>query len=147
MGTERYKGGAVRKEHVRYLRARAGVPPVVKQIDTVAAELPAETNYPYFTYSGQEHDIDLSNGLALLPPAADAPLRPWTPSAASGASAASRIVVLGCGPYRIGSSVEFYWCSVSCIKTFRALGAPGLHHQLQPKDRVHRLPQVGPALL
>ncbi|KAK5224770.1 Carbamoyl-phosphate synthase [Exophiala xenobiotica] len=69
---------------VRRLRAEAGIQPVVKQIDTVAAEFPAYTNYLYLTYNGTESDITFED---------------------------HGIMVLGSGVYRIGSSVEFDWCS------------------------------------
>ncbi|MFA6652538.1 MAG: ATP-grasp domain-containing protein, partial [Bacteroidales bacterium] len=71
--------------------------PVVKQIDTLAAEYPAQTNYLYLTYGGSEHDIDYEN---------------------DGRS----IVVLGSGAYRIGSSVEFDWCGVQALLTIRKEG-------------------------
>lgn len=80
---------------VRRLRAEAGIQPVVKQIDTVAAEFPAYTNYLYLTYNGSEHDIDFTD---------------------------QGVMVLGSGVYRIGSSVEFDWCSVRAIRTLRQLG-------------------------
>ena len=80
---------------VRRLRVGARITPYVKQIDTVAAEFPACTNYLYTTYNGSEHDIDfLDRG----------------------------IMVLGSGVYRIGSSVEFDWCSVRAIRTLREQG-------------------------
>jgi len=71
--------------------------PHVKQIDTVAGEFPAVTNYLYTTYSGTSSDLEPSNGAVL---------------------------VLGSGVYRIGSSVEFDWCSVGCIRELRKLGTP-----------------------
>jgi carbamoyl-phosphate synthase large subunit len=77
---------------VREHRKKRGILPSVKQIDTLAAEYPAQTNYLYLTYSGNEHDIDFS---------ADQ----------------RSVVVLGSGAYRIGSSVEFDWCSVNALKT------------------------------
>ncbi|KAI9848484.1 MAG: hypothetical protein M1838_000507 [Thelocarpon superellum] len=80
---------------VRRHRVEAGVTPCVKQIDTVAAEFPAHTNYLYLTYHGTEHDV-----------AFDAP----------------GVMVLGSGVYRIGSSVEFDWCSVRAVRTLRAQG-------------------------
>ncbi|MCC8114770.1 MAG: carbamoyl-phosphate synthase (glutamine-hydrolyzing) large subunit [Bacteroidales bacterium] len=83
---------------VRALRKRLGILPVVKQIDTLAAEYPARTNYLYLTYNGSEHDIDYSN-----------------PDHRS-------IIVLGSGAYRIGSSVEFDWCSVNALMTVGKLG-------------------------
>ncbi|KAL8750230.1 MAG: hypothetical protein Q9184_006497, partial [Pyrenodesmia sp. 2 TL-2023] len=80
---------------VRRLRVEAGIHPLVKQIDTVAAEFPAFTNYLYLTYNGAEHDVDFND---------------------------HGIMVLGSGVYRIGSSVEFDWCSVRAIRTLRDLG-------------------------
>jgi carbamoyl-phosphate synthase / aspartate carbamoyltransferase len=80
---------------VRRLRAEAGIQPVVKQIDTVAAEFPAYTNYLYLTYNGSESDIDFND---------------------------RGVMVLGSGVYRIGSSVEFDWCSVRAIRTLREQG-------------------------
>jgi len=77
---------------VREHRKKRNILPSVKQIDTLAAEYPAQTNYLYLTYSGNEHDIDFS---------ADQ----------------RSVVVLGSGAYRIGSSVEFDWCSVNALKT------------------------------
>jgi len=138
-GAEAYQGGRVKEAHVRHMRLQAGVYPVVKQIDTLAAEFPAETNYLYLTYSGEEHDVELE-GCAAAGPAGDGAFDPpprtsarrelldkqRRPSKDSARLAApgstSKIAVLGCGPYRIGSSVEFDWCSVSCIKTLRSLG-------------------------
>jgi len=80
---------------VRRTRVDAGIIPVVKQIDTVAAEFPAVTNYLYLTYNGTENDIDFND---------------------------QGIMVLGSGVYRIGSSVEFDWCSVRAIRTLREQG-------------------------
>jgi carbamoyl-phosphate synthase/aspartate carbamoyltransferase len=80
---------------IRRLRAEAGIHPVVKQIDTVAAEFPAYTNYLYLTYNGSESDITFND---------------------------HGIMVLGSGVYRIGSSVEFDWCSVRAIRTLREQG-------------------------
>ncbi len=74
---------------VREYRKELGITPVVKQIDTLAAEYPAQTNYLYLTYHGNEDDIPLGE--------------------------ANQIVVLGGGPYRIGSSVEFDWCCVNAV--------------------------------
>lgn len=123
-GSVEYSGGIVKEAHVRHLRKILNVTPFVKQIDTLAAEFPAETNYLYLTYSGSEHDIQLEGerikDIDALPTrhgdafSADLPL--------TDRASTSRIIVLGCGPYRIGSSVEFDWCSVSCVKTLRAMG-------------------------
>lgn len=82
---------------VRAYRKSLGILPVVKQIDTLAAEYPAETNYLYLTYSGTENDISYEN---------------------DGRS----VVVLGSGVYRIGSSVEFDWCGVNALGTIRKEG-------------------------
>lgn len=82
---------------VRTLRKSLGIVPAVKQIDTLAAEYPAKTNYLYLTYNGTENDIDYEN---------------------DGRS----VVVLGSGAYRIGSSVEFDWCSVNALMTVKNQG-------------------------
>lgn len=140
-----YTGGKVKEEHVRHLRKKLGINPVVKQIDTLAAEFPAETNYLYLTYSGEEHDTHLEGrlerrrssmmelgpkkqyregGLPIPEPKTLATTRnDFELQVTDDRSPKdSRIVVLGCGPYRIGSSVEFDWCCVSAIKTLRGLG-------------------------
>ncbi|PVD34846.1 hypothetical protein C0Q70_06125 [Pomacea canaliculata] len=79
----------------REMRLLWDIRPWVKQIDTMAAEYPARTNYLYCTYNGLEHDVDFTE---------------------------KGILVMGCGPYHIGSSVEFDWCAVSCIRTLKELG-------------------------
>jgi hypothetical protein len=79
---------------VRAYRLGQGIGPFVKQIDTLSAEYPAQTNYLYMTYHGAEDDID--------------------------GNTKSRIV-LGSGSYRIGSSVEFDWCGVSTIRALRKM--------------------------
>ncbi len=82
---------------VRARRKALGIVPVVKQIDTLAAEYPAMTNYLYLTYNGTENDVDYLGDHRS-------------------------IVVLGSGAYRIGSSVEFDWCSVNALMTVRKQG-------------------------
>ncbi len=82
---------------VRARRKQAGILPVVKQIDTLAAEYPAQTNYLYLTYSGVAHDISFEKDKRS-------------------------VVVLGSGAYRIGSSVEFDWCGVQALNTIRKEG-------------------------
>ncbi len=82
---------------VRHLRKSLGITPVVKQIDTLAAEYPAMTNYLYLTYNGSENDITYLHDHRS-------------------------IVVLGSGAYRIGSSVEFDWCSVNALLTVKQQG-------------------------
>ena len=82
---------------VRNLRKSYGILPVVKQIDTLAAEYPAQTNYLYLTYAGIAHDITFDKDK-------------------------KSIIVLGSGAYRIGSSVEFDWCGVQALNTIRKEG-------------------------
>lgn len=79
---------------VREYRKANGVVPVVKQIDTLAGEYPAQTNYLYLTHNGSEHDIEFFNDN-------------------------KSVIVLGSGAYRIGSSVEFDWCSVNAVETIK----------------------------
>ncbi|TPX10521.1 uncharacterized protein E0L32_008571 [Thyridium curvatum] len=81
--------------NVRRMRLEAGITPFVKQIDTVAAEFPAYTNYLYLTYNATESDVSFDD---------------------------HGVMVLGSGVYRIGSSVEFDWCSVRAIRTLRESG-------------------------
>ncbi|MBM3227468.1 carbamoyl-phosphate synthase (glutamine-hydrolyzing) large subunit [Candidatus Peribacteria bacterium] len=88
-------------ESVRALRKEHGIIPAVKQIDTLAGEFPAQTNYLYFTYNGTEHDIGFQEGK----------------------QAKESALVLGGGPYSIGSSVEFDWC---CVQATHELQRQGL---------------------
>jgi carbamoyl-phosphate synthase large subunit len=78
---------------IRALRQQANIKPFVFQIDTLAGEFPSDTNYLYMTYNGQHHDV-----------------QPWKDDG---------VVILGSGPYRIGSSVEFDWTSVSTVEALR----------------------------
>lgn len=82
---------------VRERRKQAGIVPYVKQIDTLAAEYPAQTNYLYLSYSAVAHDVQFENDHRS-------------------------VVVLGSGAYRIGSSVEFDWCGVQALNTIRRNG-------------------------
>ncbi len=82
---------------VRAIRKKNGILPVVKQIDTLGAEYPAMTNYLYLTYNGAENDIDYEHD-------------------------GKSVIVLGSGAYRIGSSVEFDWCSVNALLTVKKEG-------------------------
>ena len=144
-GSLRYTGGPVSEAHIRHLRKKLGIVPVVKQIDTLAAEYPAETNYLYLTYSGEEHDVDLAGSekqcsdvkVTDLTPAIPEPLtlKFQAQGSDSKEEAESRIIVLGCGPYRIGSSVEFDWCSVSCVRTLRSLGHKAIVINCNPAPR------------
>ncbi len=87
------------EEEIRALRIRKKILPAVKQIDTLAGEFPAQTNYLYLTYHGSENDV-----------------------APTESNRAKNIIVLGSGPYSIGSSVEFDWSSVQALKTLKAEG-------------------------
>src|SRR5690606_32798541 len=82
---------------IRQFRRTANIIPAIKQIDTLAAEWPAKTNYLYLTYSGDEDDIKLSKNK-------------------------SKVIVLGAGVFRIGSSVEFDWCGVNTIWALKKYG-------------------------
>jgi len=102
---------------VRILRLSYHIIPFVKQIDTVAAEFPlaGDINYTYMTYNGIEDDCEA--GFASTSGA------PSTASSSSSADSKPKsIIVLGSGSYSIGSSVEFDWCAVSCIRTAASLG-------------------------
>ena len=94
IGLENQGGPQKGSDTVRIYRKSLGILPYVKQIDTLAAEYPAQTNYLYLTYSGISHDITFNNDKRS-------------------------IIVLGSGAYRIGSSVEFDWCGVQALNTIR----------------------------
>jgi len=83
------------EDEIRKLRKDYGLTPYVKQIDTLAAEYPAQTNYLYLTYNGSEDDVNFRDR--------------------------NSVMVLGSGAYRIGSSVEFDWCCVNSVKTLKQL--------------------------
>jgi carbamoyl-phosphate synthase large subunit len=93
---------------VRALRKEMGIVPVVKQIDTLAAEFPAFTNYLYLTYNGTHNDVKYLGDR-------------------------KSIIVLGSGAYRIGSSVEFDWCSVNALDTIRKQGWRGVMINYNPE--------------
>ncbi|GAB1603066.1 carbamoyl-phosphate synthase [ammonia], mitochondrial-like [Argonauta hians] len=82
----------INEDECRALRIQKNIIPWVKQIDTMAAEYPAKTNYLYCSYNGMEHDLEFGD-LGTM--------------------------ILGCGPYHIGSSVEFDWCAVSAIRSLK----------------------------
>ncbi len=84
------------EDGVRKLRQKWGISPLVKQIDTLAGEYPAKTNYLYLTYHGQQSEIKPTK--------------------------TQKVIVLGSGPYRIGSSVEFDWCAVTAALTLKQKG-------------------------
>ena len=93
---------------VRLFRKAHGIVPVVKQIDTLAAEFPAATNYLYLTYNGSYNDVKYEHDR-------------------------KSVVVLGSGAYRIGSSVEFDWCSVNALQTIRNEGYRGVMINYNPE--------------
>ena len=93
---------------VRELRAFLGLRPVVKQIDTLAAEFPSSTNYLYMTYNGETDDVPFEDG-------------------------SNTVIVLGSGAYRIGSSVEFDWCGVNALNTLRKSGYKAIMINYNPE--------------
>jgi len=93
---------------VREYRKKKGIIPYVKQIDTLAAEYPALTNYLYLSYSGSEHDVEFS-------------------------SDTESVIVLGSGAYRIGSSVEFDWCGVNALDTIKQQGYQSIMINYNPE--------------
>lgn len=95
-------------DRVRVHRKERGITPFVKQIDTLAGEFPAQTNYLYMTYNGTSHDVDFVND-------------------------DQSVVVLGSGAYRIGSSVEFDWCSVNAVNTIRKSGLKAIMINYNPE--------------
>ncbi|NIM57988.1 MAG: carbamoyl-phosphate synthase (glutamine-hydrolyzing) large subunit [Candidatus Aminicenantes bacterium] len=92
---------------IRNLRKKFDLMPVVKQIDTLAAEYPAQTNYLYLTYNGMEDDVEFSEK--------------------------NKVIVLGSGSYRIGSSVEFDWCCVNAVLSLRDMGYKTLMINYNPE--------------
>ena len=95
-------------DQVRQHRKSLGILPYVKQIDTLAAEVPAESNYLYLTYHGEEHDIATEQD-------------------------GKSVIVLGSGAYRIGSSVEFDWCGVNALHTIRKAGLRSIMINYNPE--------------
>ncbi|MDR1523932.1 MAG: carbamoyl-phosphate synthase (glutamine-hydrolyzing) large subunit [Tannerella sp.] len=102
--------GNMEKENlrVRAHRKKLGILPVVKRINTVASEYPDSTNYLYLTYDGKEHDITLNRN-------------------------EKSVIILGSGAYRIGSSVEFDWCSVNATQVARNLGYKSIMINYNPE--------------
>ena len=93
---------------IRKYRKSLNILPVVKQIDTLGGEYPAKINYLYLSYSGDKHDIEFANDK-------------------------KSIIVLGSGAYRIGSSVEFDWCSVNALTTIQKCGWRGVMINYNPE--------------
>ena len=105
-----YKGmdSEMAEDIVRTFRKAHGIVPCVKQIDTLAAEYPAATNYLYLTYGGNFNDVQYKHDK-------------------------NSVIVLGSGAYRIGSSVEFDWCSVNALQTIRNQGYRGVMINYNPE--------------
>ena len=127
LGLERYMDSEDGILAIRALRKSMGILPVVKQIDTLAAEYPAQTNYLYLTYSGIANDVHYLGDR-------------------------KSIVVLGSGAYRIGSSVEFDWCGVQALNTIRKEGYRSVMINYNPEtvstdydmcDRLYGHPRAG----
>ncbi len=104
-------------EKIREFRKKHGITPKVKHIDTLAAEYPAKTNYLYLTYHADESEINLKSQTPLRGPAVKS----------------KKAIVLGSGPYRIGSSVEFDWCAVTAAKTLRNAGVETIIMNCNPE--------------
>ena len=95
-----------KENYIRNLRKKYKILPVVKQVDTLACEFPAKTNYLYLTYHGDENDIERSK---------------------------NSVTVLGSGPYKIGSSVEFDWSCVETVRTAKKLGYKSIMINCNPE--------------
>lgn len=149
------------QEKIETARLKAGIQPSVKQIDTLAAEYPAKTNYLYLTYNGEEDDIEFGpetgGSRRRAPDNAQTSQklivenRFRNKSSIGGKETTDRtrdqkkIIVLGSGPYRIGSSVEFDWCSVTAAQTVQESGLLPIIINCNPEtvstdyDMAHRL--------
>eukprot|EP00599_Poterioochromonas_sp_BG-1_P014407 CAMPEP_0173162894 /NCGR_PEP_ID=MMETSP1105-20130129/19587_1 /TAXON_ID=2985 /ORGANISM="Ochromonas sp., Strain BG-1" /LENGTH=1492 /DNA_ID=CAMNT_0014082827 /DNA_START=54 /DNA_END=4533 /DNA_ORIENTATION=+ len=103
---------------VRRRRQQLGIIPYTKQIDTLAAEFPAQTNYLYMTYNGSEHDVTTTKESLSTRTSHNISSR----FSVNDHHEHGGVMVLGCGAYSIGSSVEFDWCAVSAVRQLRAMG-------------------------
>nr|MBE5724549.1 rudimentary [Cucujiformia] len=106
--SDKQVGQAVKstEQAIRNMREDFNIKPFVKQIDTVAAEWPASTNYLYITYNAESHDVNFNE---------------------------EHVMVLGSGVYRIGSSVEFDWCAVGCLRELRKLNVKTIMVNYNPE--------------
>jgi carbamoyl-phosphate synthase large subunit len=102
---------------IRTMRKEIGLLPVIKQIDTLGGEFPAQTNYLYMTYHGQEHDVEYKAASYERLAKSNNETQSSKPTAQN-----SRVIVLGSGPYSIGSSVEFDWCCVQAVHELQKQG-------------------------
>ncbi len=108
-GFSDYQIGKIKNKNlleIRKIRKDMGIIPVVKQIDTLAAEFPAHTNYLYLTYNGTHNDVTREN---------------------------NSVIVLGSGSYRIGSSVEFDWCCVNAVKSLQKMNYKSIMINYNPE--------------
>ncbi len=106
-------------EEIRQERIAKGIVPFVKQIDTLAGEFPAKTNYLYMTYHGMEHDVDFGSTEEAI---SDKRLAVSENEKEKDGRPLGRVIVLGGGPYSIGSSVEFDWCCVQAAHELQKQG-------------------------
>lgn len=132
---------------IRLIRKALGVKPCVKQIDTLAAEFPAQTNYLYMTYSGDVNDvntseIDLMKASSMKRTTSNQDFEQRVRSLSIAAESKSEtvtsfkdkgVMVLGCGAYCIGSSVEFDWCAVSAVRQLRRDGIKSIIVNYNPE--------------
>jgi carbamoyl-phosphate synthase large subunit len=113
---------------IREQRKTSGISPCAKQIDTLGAEYPARTNYLYLTFNGEEDDLDFQGSDAEVGEDArerdtvEAGVETGKAEDARPKKQKKKVIVLGSGAYRIGSSVEFDWCCVNAVRTLRELG-------------------------
>jgi len=135
------------QEKIEVERLNAGILPSVKQIDTLAAEYPAQTNYLYLTYNGEEDDIKFRNDKFQTSNSKQKKKgsKIGNCKLEIGKDNNRKIIVLGSGPYRIGSSVEFDWCSVTAAQTVQESGLLPIIINCNPEtvstdyDMAHRL--------
>ncbi len=111
---------------VRSYRISLGLRPFVKQIDTLAAEFPSDTNYLYLSYNGCADDVSFTE--PYIEPHSDPSTEPL-----SEPSAEPPVIVLGSGAYRIGSSVEFDWCGVNTLQALRNAGRKAIMINYNPE--------------
>ena len=117
---------------VRSLRKQHGITPAVKRINTVASEHPEATNYLYLTY-GDAPSNSPEDAPSNSPEGGEPNAMSSSPSGRPGGASGSSVVVLGSGAYRIGSSVEFDWCSVNAVQTARRLGYQSIMINYNPE--------------
>ncbi|MDP3733569.1 MAG: carbamoyl-phosphate synthase large subunit, partial [Candidatus Daviesbacteria bacterium] len=110
------------EDQIRKYRKKHGILPKVKHIDTLSGEFPAKTNYLYLTYHGEESEDTTSSFVIARSKTTKQSNKEIATLIARNDRVPNKVIVLGSGPYRIGSSVEFDWCCVTAAKTLRAEG-------------------------